>query len=151
MRLIDVSTNISHGKKTQCIDSLCDFLMRLSHTFSRLPSRVIKTYPTFGKGKSSTQECRLGWDMLVFWRVTSSLQLAATSATKKISEAHLLGLGDSQQQSYQIAYWPGISILSDSTCLKTRSDGWVLPERGKPRLLAYKMLKDHGNSGTLAK
>ena len=55
-------------------------------------------------------------------------------SNKKISEAHLLGLGDSQQQSYQIAYWPGISILSDSTCLKTRSDGWVLPEKGKTQI-----------------
>ena len=24
---LNVSTNISHGKETQCIDSLCDFLM----------------------------------------------------------------------------------------------------------------------------
>ena len=28
------------------------------------------TYPTLGKGKSSTQKCHFWWDMLVPWRVT---------------------------------------------------------------------------------
>jgi len=33
-----------------------------------LPSWEL-TYPTLGKGKSSTQKCQLGGDMLVLWRV----------------------------------------------------------------------------------
>ncbi len=47
----------------------------LNHSNLQCPHWETSPYPTMGKGKSSTQKCRLGWDILVARKVydTSSL------------------------------------------------------------------------------